>query len=189
MAQKAPIALRALPQRSWGRCEEIAPQVIDVERVEATMSVVIRGEDRLGLPQLVGEVPEGRWGPFPSYAIALPTRRRERLFFRSIKKHSTLRRQALLVFKHVIARELRGVDVFRQLNLKVHVFAMAEGQFAGDQIKLPHPAKAFVHHLGYGVAMGLKTLLPNAQGFGIVQSENFNISDPQSRSFYRLQSL
>jgi hypothetical protein len=71
MAQKAPIALRALPQQSWGRWEEIAPQPIDVAWMEMTFSVVIREENRLGLPQLVGEVPEGRWGPFLRYAIAL----------------------------------------------------------------------------------------------------------------------
>ena len=71
MAQMPPIALRALPQQSWGRHVETTPSAIDVEWVEGAFSVVVREEDRLGFPQLVGEVPEGRWGPLQSYAIAL----------------------------------------------------------------------------------------------------------------------
>jgi hypothetical protein len=64
VAKKAPIALRALPQQSWGRGVETALKTIDVEWVKQAFSFVMREEDRLGLPQLVGEVPEGRWGPF-----------------------------------------------------------------------------------------------------------------------------
>jgi hypothetical protein len=46
--------------------------VINLELVERAIFVVMRKELRLGLPQLVGEVPEGRWGPFGRYAILLP---------------------------------------------------------------------------------------------------------------------
>jgi hypothetical protein len=50
---------------------ERAPKVINLELVDRVTFVVLREELRLGLPQLVGEVPEGRWGPFGRYAILL----------------------------------------------------------------------------------------------------------------------
>ena len=49
---KAPIALRALPQR------------VGEGRVDDPPSMTSREVAEPCLPQLVGEVPEGRWGPF-----------------------------------------------------------------------------------------------------------------------------
>ena len=69
MTAKAPIALRALPQQSWGRLVETVPSTSDTQWVETAFSVLLREVHRLGLPQLVGEVPEGRWGPFGPYVI------------------------------------------------------------------------------------------------------------------------
>jgi hypothetical protein len=52
MAQKAPIALRALPQQSWGRRGERAAQAIISEWVVRVFQIVLREEAQLGLPQL-----------------------------------------------------------------------------------------------------------------------------------------
>jgi hypothetical protein len=55
---KAPIALRALPQQ------------VGEGRVVRTSLNALGEVLQLGLPQLVGEVPEGRWGLFAD--ITLP---------------------------------------------------------------------------------------------------------------------
>jgi hypothetical protein len=54
--QKAPIALRALPQR------------VGEGLIAGTSLNCLREVLQPGLPQLVGEVPKGRWGL--SYALA-----------------------------------------------------------------------------------------------------------------------
>src|SRR5262245_10970215 len=83
-------------------------------------------------------------------------------------------------FLDVVARQRHAVDALGQLDLEHHVTVRAEGDLAADQIKLPHAAEALVIDRADAVAMLVEAAAPLAQRFGIVQTQDLDIRDPQA---------
>src|SRR6266852_1082989 len=89
----------------------------------------------------------------------------------------------------VVASQRHRVDRTRHLHLPDHVFVAAECDLRPGEVEFPHPAKALVVKLAYLLAIGLKALLPRTQSLGVMETQDFDVGDPQAGLLDRREDL
>ena len=77
--------------------------------------------------------------------------------------------------EHVVPRQRGGGLVAGELELPDHVVEVAERVFAAGEVEFEEAAEAFVVEGGDGVAVGVEAAAPVADGFGVVEAEDFDV--------------
>src|SRR5260221_401675 len=86
---------------------------------------------------------------------------------------------------HVVPRQRHGIDPLGELYLEYYVADVPEGHLCAGKIEFPHPAKTLVIEVCDLLAVGFEPLTPFHQGFCVMESQNFDISDEEAGTLDR----
>src|SRR5216683_3867673 len=97
--------------------------------------------------------------------------------------------QTRLLDGDVVARDRNNALPFRELDLEHHHILSAERHFRRSKIKLPHAHEALIIEALRLLSVSVETLTPGLQRVGIVQAQDFDVGNEQTRAFDRGQYL
>src|SRR4030095_16875205 len=96
--------------------------------------------------------------------------------------HGTDPRPLLFTLVNVIPRPGHAIQLPRELRLKNHEAAVAERQFARGKVEFPHAAKPLIVDPAIMSVARQKALTPVTKRFSIVQAEDLQIGENQTRT-------
>ncbi len=96
--------------------------------------------------------------------------------------HGTDPRPLLFTLVNVIPRQGHAIQLPRELRLKNHQTAVAERQFARGKVEFPHAAKPLIVDPAIMSVARQKALTPVTKRFSIVQAQDLQIGENQTRT-------
>ena len=90
--------------------------------------------------------------------------------------------QTLLLAGDIVSRDRHHALFLAQLDLKYHVVLLAECHFGCSEIKLPHPHKTLIIKPCSLFAARQKAFAPCLQCLRVMQAQDLDVVDQQSRS-------